>query len=148
MAIQSLVAAKKVCELRNWNATNLEVNKILYFASMVFLGRNGVDNPLVMDHFEAWDYGPVLPIVYHKAKAFRNGPIEDAVFRSLPELESGNEADIIAETVSALSDKSAGDLVAITHWEHGAWAKHYSPGAKGIMIPNSDIFQEYRTRVG
>lgn len=148
MAVNSLVAARKVGELREWNATNLEINKILYFASMVFLGRNGAENPLVTEHFEAWDYGPVLPSVYHRAKVFRNQPVEAIAFRSQPDLVTGLESAILEETVEMLSDKSAGELVAITHWESGAWAKHYCPGGKGILIPNHDIFQEYQDRVG
>jgi uncharacterized phage-associated protein len=64
MAVHPLIAAKKVCERRTWGVSNLEINKILYFAHMLFLGRHGLDSPLVEEMFQAWDYGPVLPSVY------------------------------------------------------------------------------------
>lgn len=147
MAIHPLTAAKWVCLARGWSATNLEINKTLYIAQLAFLGRNKGIEPLVSERFEAWDYGPVLPSVYHRAKAFGNGPVQD-VFHSFPATDDSAECQIIRETVTSLQNKSPGELVAITHWEKGAWARHYRPGAKGIVIPNSDIFAEYRERVG
>lgn len=147
MAIHPLTAAKWVCVERDWGATNLEINKTLYIAQLAFLGRNGGVEPLVSEHFQAWDYGPVLPTVYHRAKAFGNGPVQD-VFHSFPAKDDSLECKIICETVAGLRDKTPGELVAITHWEDGAWAKHYRSGAKGIVIPNSEIFREYQLRVG
>lgn len=148
MPLHPLTAAKLVCQLRNWTATNLEVNKILYLAHMVHLGRNNGASPLVTEHFEAWDYGPVLPTIYHRAKAFGNGPVQN-VFVYIPDAPAkGAEASIIREAVTSLQDKTPGQLVAITHWNKGAWANNYRPGAKGIAIPNSEILAEYRLRAG
>lgn len=147
MSLNSLVAAKKVCELRNWQTTNLEIQKTLYVAHMVLLGRSNGKQALITESFQAWDYGPVLPLVYHKAKIFGNSPVQD-IFQIYNCDTSGSEAEkIIEETVSMLSGKSPGQLVAITHWEKGAWAKHYRPGAKDVVIPNEDILEEYRKRV-
>jgi uncharacterized phage-associated protein len=144
MAIPPLIATKKVCQLRDWGVSNLEVNKTLYIAHMIFLGRYNA--PLVSQHFEAWDYGPVLPIVYRRAKPFGSGPVQN-VFHIFPDLEAGAEADTINEAVQAVKDKTPGELIAITHWNEGAWAKNYRPGAHGIVIPNEDILAEYRKRV-
>ena len=146
MSIHPLTAAKWVCQERGWSATNLEINKILYIAHLAYLGRNSGSEPLVSERFEAWDYGPVLPSVYHRAKAFGNGPVQD-VFHSFPAMDESKECQTIRETVNSVRGKTPGELVAITHWENGAWAKHYRPGAKGIVIPNPDIFAEYRARV-
>lgn len=146
MTVHSLTAAKKVCELRDWSVTNLEINKILYVAHMVSLGRSGGSVPLVSENFQAWDYGPVLPNVYCKAKIFGNSPVQN-IFQLYPDLANGDDARVLEETVNMLKNKSAGQLVAITHWEKGAWASHYVPGAKGVVIPNQDIFDEYRNRV-
>jgi uncharacterized phage-associated protein len=147
MAIHPLIAAKKVCQLRNWQATNLEINKILYIAHMVFLGRSGGWAPLISEQFEAWDYGPVLPSVYHRTKAFGNEPVAD-VFRVFPDIHGSDQARILEETVTELSGKTPGELVAITHWEKGAWARFYRPGVYGIHIPNNEIYREYQDRVG
>jgi uncharacterized phage-associated protein len=146
MTIHSLIAAKKVCELRHWNATNLEINKILYVAHMASLGRSAGNIPLVSENFQAWDYGPVLPTVYQKLKIFGNSAVHN-IFQIYPSITSTQDSQIIEESVKMLEGKTAGELVAITHWKDGAWAKHYSPGAKGIIISNQDIFDEYQKRV-
>jgi uncharacterized phage-associated protein len=147
MAINSLIAAKKVCKASDWTATNLEVNKILYLAQMMRLGRTSGSQALVFESFQAWDYGPVLPTVYHRLKAFGNGPAGD-VFLAFPSIDGTAEADLIDEAVHSLRDKTPGQLVAITHWEGGAWAKNYRPGARSLIIPNADIYEEYRKRAG
>lgn len=146
MAIASLIAAKKLCELRNWEATNLEIQKTLYLAHMVSLGRSKGTNPLVTENFQAWDYGPVLPNVYNKAKIFGSSAVQN-IFQIYVSISGTPESDIIEETVDMLVGKTAADLVAITHWEQGAWAEHYVPGAKGVIIPNSRILEEYNKRV-
>lgn len=148
MAVHPLSAAKRVCELKDWTATNLAVNKILYLANMLYLGRNGGRDALVNQSFEAWDYGPVIPAVYHRAKAFGSDPVQN-VFVHIPDITAGSpEGAIIAETVAGVSDKTPGQLVAMTHWERGAWAKCYRPGVHGLLIPNEEILAEYARRVG
>ncbi|MDP6708427.1 MAG: DUF4065 domain-containing protein [Alphaproteobacteria bacterium] len=139
-------AAKKVCQLRNWRVSNLEIQKILYLAHMVYMGRYGEDQPLVAENFEAWDYGPVLPSVYHRVKAFGSGPVRN-VFQAFQNLPPGRESDVLEEAVRSVANKTPGELVAITHWEQGAWAKHYTPGWRGHAIPNHDIYEEYLKRV-
>ena len=42
--------------------------------------------------------------------------------------------------------RAGAQLVAITHWQKGAWAKHYRPEVRHCIIPNSDILKEYRAR--
>lgn len=145
MAVHPFVAAKKVCTLKNWTATNLELQKILYLGHLTALGRSNGASGLISENFQAWDYGPVLPSLYHRAKAFGNSPVQN-VFQIFPDLV-GHDASLIEETVASLAGRSAGDLVAITHWNEGAWAKNYQPGAMGIVIPDSDILEEYRRRV-
>lgn len=146
MPLHPLTAAKCVCLLRDWRATNLEINKVLYLAQMVWLGRNPSGLPLINEEFEAWDYGPVLPTVYHRAKAFGDQPVLD-VFHAFPNLNKGPAFEIIKEAVDTTKDMRPGDLVAVTHWRQGAWAKCYRPGVRGIKIPNAVILQEYMDRV-
>jgi uncharacterized phage-associated protein len=145
MAVHPFVAAKKVCELRSWGASNLEIQKILYLCHLVALGRSNGARGLITDRFQAWDYGPVVPALYHRAKPFGSGPVQN-VFQIFPNA-AGDDASLIEETVKGLAGKSAGELVAITHWDKGAWAKNYVPGASGIVIPDADILEEYRLRV-
>lgn len=112
---------------------------------MMLLGRSGGETPLVSELFQAWDYGPVLPTVYHRAKAFGNEPVQD-VFRAFPSIDGTREAHVIEEAVEATAKMRPGALIATTHWDGGAWAKYYVPGVRNATIPNIAILDEYRAR--
>jgi uncharacterized phage-associated protein len=102
--------------------------------------------PMFLGSFEAWDYGPVLPEVYHSAKVFGSKPIRDIYqsYKLIPEeSESGK---ILKEAAEFGLKKNASTLVAITHWKDGAWAKRYTPNSRGAVISNDDIAEEIKAR--
>ena len=143
MPISVLQAAKYMGKLSSWSLSNLEMQKLLYIAHMLHLGDH--NHPLVRGNFEAWDLGPVHPVLYHRAKVFGARPVEN-IFRSVSNLKDGTERDMLDEAIKELEDLTGPDLVAITHWEKGAWAKNYKPGVHNIIIPNADILAEYNLR--
>lgn len=143
MTVSVFAAAKRLGEQSGWSLSNLEMQKLLYLAHMFHLGKHGT--PLVSGQFEAWDYGPVHPELYHRAKIFGSSPVGN-VFHTVEDVSGGAEAELLDDAVKQLSHNRPGKLVAITHWEKGAWAKHYIPGARGVAIPNDDILEEYRER--
>src|SRR5205814_7409199 len=135
---------KRLGERSGWSLSNLEMQKLLYLAHMFYLGHTG--EPLVDGHFEAWDYGPVHPVLYHRAKIFGSAPVEN-IFNAVADLTGPREEiEILDKFVERLSHAVPGKLVAITHWDEGAWAKHYQPGGRHVVIPNEDIRQEYLDR--
>lgn len=142
MPISATAAARKICEVGDWKVTNLQLQKILYLAHMVFMGNNN-GRPLIREGFEAWDYGPVVPALYHEAKKYGSKPIRMG-FYSLQDISGTPEEKELEDACDALLSKSAGQLVSMTHRPGGAWDKHYSPHTRGIVIPNQDILQEYR----
>ena len=146
MAISALSAARALCELRDWKLSNLELQKIRYLAHMFHMGeRDGA--PLVNESFEAWDYGPVIPKLYHHVKGFGSEPVRN-VFHWVPEMPLiAPEYETLREAAKATAGMRPGRLVSITHWDGGAWATHYQPGTRGIVIPNDAILKEYRERV-
>jgi uncharacterized phage-associated protein len=137
--------AKTFAEKTDWTLSNLELNKLAYLGQMLALGRSDGENGLVRNVFEAWDYGPVSPALYHKAKAFGSGNVGN-IFHQYPALTEDSDLSIVDEVLLAVGDRSPGQLVAITHWENGAWYKNYEPGQKGIIISDEDILMEYRAR--
>ncbi len=143
MAVSVLSAAKFAGEFLGWSVSHLKMQKMLYISHMYHLGRTGGD-PLVTGQFEAWDYGPVHPILYHKAKIFGADRVEN-IFRLNPDIRE-EEAQTLKHILKVLREFDGAKLVAITHSKNGAWAKHYRPGARGITIPNEDILEEYRRR--
>lgn len=145
MPVTAISAAKRLCSQSNWTLTNLKLQKLLYIAHMIHLGEHG--RPLIDASFEAWDYGPVVPELYRRVKVFGSDSIGN-VFRLIPDTPEGTERTTLDDTLRNLGSESAGKLVAITHWEDGAWADHYAPGRRGIVIPNVDIANEFRRRMG
>ncbi|HAJ01863.1 MULTISPECIES: Panacea domain-containing protein [unclassified Brevundimonas] len=142
--VSTFAAARRICERSDWTVTNLELQKMLYLAQMVFMGKHR--ERLLNGTFEAWDYGPVLPTLYSQVKSFGSGPIKD-VFFGVGEVKDADRAQMLDDAYDQLSKKTAGQLVSITHWKNGAWAKHYVPGSMGVKIPDPDILKEYQDRM-
>ena len=143
MAISTPAAARAVCELRDWQVSNLALQKILYVAQMVHLGRHEL--PLLPESFEPWDYGPVIPSLYRQVRMFGAQPVKD-VFYGVRPIPEGAEKATLSEVVPFLASFTPGQLVNLTHWQNGAWAKFYRPSTRGISIPNQAIADEFRAR--
>jgi uncharacterized phage-associated protein len=143
MTVPVLAAAKRLGERSGWSLSNLEMQKLLYLAHMYCLGGRG--RPLIDGHFEAWDYGPVHPVLYHRAKIFGKSPVEN-IFHSVSDLNTEPDIDLLDQAVEQLAHAPPSRLVAITHWDGGAWAKHYRAGGRHIVIPNTAIRQEFMDR--
>ncbi len=142
MTAPVLQAAKHLAKRSGWSLSNLQLQKILYLAHMFHLGRTGGE-PLVTGCFQAWDYGPVHPVLYHRAKVFGADPVEN-IFHDQASLPAGAVRDILDEAWDSLKGVTAAGLVAATHREGGAWSRHYRPRSRGVIIPDQDILAEYQ----
>ena len=143
MSINVLQAGKYMAGRSGWRLSNLELQKILYIAHMFHLGIH--DTPLVDGDFQAWDLGPVHPVLYREVKRFGADPVTD-IRHPTGYVEDGTEKNLLDQAVDVLSKKTGAQLVSITHWDYGAWARNYIPGVKGRIIPQKDILDEYRKR--
>lgn len=141
MTISVLSAARLLGLKSGWTLSNLELQKIIYLAHMFYLGRAG--QPLVAGNFEAWDYGPIHPSLYHRAKVFGSDPVGN-VFHDAPNVPEGAARSILEEAYEKLGSAGPGRLVKATHRPNGAWAINYIPGVRGRVISNHDILAEYR----
>ncbi|GAB4391604.1 MAG: hypothetical protein Tsb005_02080 [Gammaproteobacteria bacterium] len=150
MSLTALQAAAILGQATDWRVTNLQIQKILYLSHMFYMGRaNNIAQPLLDEAFEAWDYGPVIPSLYHKLKPFGASPIPASFLKQyLPSQQVTDDQLSMVNIIKELSDKltqfTPGQLVAITHKEQGAWDKHYNSARKGIKIDNQAILQEYK----
>ena len=141
MELKALSAAKRMCMYSGWSITNLTLQKILYLAHMYYLGI--YEKPLVDGHFQAWNYGPVHPEIYHYVKVFGASPIGN-IFRSIEDPPEGDRREMIDLAVDQLSNTKPGTLIALTHRNYGAWAKYYMLDKPYVIIPNEDIENEYK----
>ena len=140
MPVSAFSAAKRTCIRADWSLSNLQIQKLLYIAHTYHLGA--YNEPLVLGRFEAWDYGPVHPQLYHYLKVFGALPVEGFFKPYTAVSDDTPEAESIDMVVDALGNESPTKLVTITHREHGAWAINYSTHIKNI-ISNEDILEEY-----
>lgn len=143
MVTATAKAAKALCELGEWRVSNLVLQKQMYIAHMVHLGR--LSTPLVSETFEAWDNGPVLPSLYARLAMFGADPVKDVFFVDAPP-EGGPDYALLREITEFTRPMTPGQMVALTHWRNGAWAKVYRPGVRHIPIPNQFIADEFRAR--
>ena len=146
MAARAESVAKYICEQADWKITNLELQKIMYLSQMIYMGRNAGDY-LFDGDFEAWDYGPVIPELYHKVKQFGAGKIRDVFNGARSFKEDDPRRAFIEEMCEKFLNYTAGQLVSITHHHRGAWYKRYVPRRRGIKIFGADMLTEYNERL-
>ena len=140
MAVDVFVAAKTLGSECHWHVSNLKMQKVLYLAHLTYLGKT--KKRLIQTPFEAWDYGPVQPALYHKLKRFGSRDVYDIFFgESL--LKEGDDEFGVLKCMSKLCHIPSSSLVAITHREGGAWSKVYQPGARDVAIQEEHIYEEY-----
>lgn len=140
--MSAMDAAVTLTQISGGSLTNLQIQKLLYLGQMFHLGRHQM--PIFADDFEAWKLGPVVPGVYRAAKIYGGRPVK-TLFQGHA-LQEGTGKAILEEMYQEIPDHRPWKLVAITHWEHGAWAKNYRGDGHGDIISKSDILDEFRTR--
>ena len=125
--------------------SNLKLQKLMYIAQVIHMGRN--DGERLFDaNFEAWDYGPVIPEIYHSLKKFGSSPVKDIFYDAKTFRDDDTRRTVMDDVCDRFLKYSAGDLVEITHSDLGAWAKYYVPGARNIIIEDEALFGEYKER--
>ena len=123
--------------------TQMKVQKMVYFAHGYHLVKYG--EPLIIERFEAWKFGPVVPSIYRNFKYFGSRPITDAEFTFyapsfLNDYELDDKArDAVDYTWNATKNVSAEDLSAWTHQQKSPWHEVYNPSEWGTPISNDAI---------
>lgn len=131
--------------------TMLKLVKICYIAHGWVLGLTG--RPLVEEDVEAWQYGPVIPSLYHEFKKFGRQQITgrasefslDSFDFETPEIPtSDQDTRMILEKVwSVYRNITGGRLVDKTHADGTPWKKAYQVGKRNVLIDNDKIREHY-----
>lgn len=66
-------AILKIAKSKGVSLTPMQLMKLVYIAHGWSLGLRGID--LFRNRIEAWQYGPVMPDLYHATKQFGRNPI-------------------------------------------------------------------------
>lgn len=98
--------------------SNLKLQKLVYYAQGIHLAMHSV--PIFNDRIEAWEYGPVVPFLYHNYKTHGAGGIPaDGDFD--PSFIDGDTLDFLDEIFDGFGQFSAIRLMQISHkdkcWE-------------------------------
>lgn len=109
--------------------SNLKLQKIMYFAQAAFIVLN--DSLLFKEDIEAWEYGPVVPVIYKKYKSNGNKPIQA---KSLPTIKDKDVIQFLENTWKIFGKYSAGQLVEITH-QHKPWTEAYANKSNNKISP-------------
>lgn len=111
--------------------TPMKLQKLVYFAHGWHLAIK--DHALIDSSVEAWEFGPVIPILYHELKSFGNKPItsllqykgETPQLNPVTDVDAINFLNFIWDTYAPLN---AFELSDITHEPNSPWdtvAKRY-----------------------
>lgn len=131
--------------------TAMKLQKLIYYAHGLCLATLG--KPLVNEQIEAWQYGPVVPSVYHEFKQFGREAITTKAmtfdgltldWRRLSiddglDVEENTEVKFLLEAVWDTYGKyNAIQLSNMTHQPGTPWEQIYSqqPDRKGVDIPD------------
>lgn len=137
--IDALTLAKYVvskCVQEDYPISNLQLQKILYYIQRFFLQKK--DIPAFYDDIEAWQFGPVVPIVYYHFCGFGAMPIFSTYKITAP-LENKEDIDLIVEEKRILKPW---DLVEETHKPDGAWSKVYRNGEGNHEVIPVDLIRK------
>ena len=121
--------------------TPMKLQKLLFYTQSWHLREREL--PLMDDHFARWQYGPVIPSLYHELKSYGSRPVtsllsnlkpdvEDIVFVTPRIPESDTYAQrLIDRIINKYGKWSGTQLSNLSHEEGTAWALR---GADGSAI--------------
>lgn len=118
--------------------TNLQLNKLLYFAQGHYLARTG--KPLFDDTIEAWKYGPVVPSIYYAYKGCGKMPIMTIDENYDSSVFSEEELELLMDIAVEYGQYSPSALVSMTHRKGTPWSS-VAYGANCIISP--EAMREY-----
>ena len=117
--------------------SNLKLQKLVYYAQGFHLAM--YEKPLYNDIIEAWEHGPVIPILYHHYKEHGADPIP---FPSEIDFSkySKNVKDLLDEVYGTYGQFSAWKLRNMTHSESPYLSAYNNPVNK---IITHELMKEY-----
>jgi len=124
----------------------LQLQKLLYLAQGWTLGLTG--DPLFREPVEAWEYGPVVPDIYHSLKIFGASPVRtrlkafDKVRRQVviaQELFDELEGEILRAIWDKYGNWSGSKLISLTHQVGSPWWQARHSGEYNARISHSSM---------
>lgn len=139
---KSLAVAKYILNKRNAEGdtvTPMQLIKLVYISHGLMLGAYG--RPLINEAVEAWQYGPVVPSVYHETKEFRSSPVAfvDAFSNFTFDAQEIKAMDTASRLFGA---KNGVALSSLTHREGTPWLLTWNARGENGSISN-DLIENF-----
>lgn len=130
-------------ELPPRSLTPLQLIKLVYIAhgfSLVYMTE-----PLLSEPPQAWQYGPVVPSLYHSIKQYGAGPVAELISGDTdPQLLSSEAVRLIKAVYDTYAHFSGTQLSNMTHQPNTPWSRTWTAAGKNAVIPNDIIQAHYR----
>lgn len=122
--------------------TPMQLLKLVYIAHGWMLGLMG--RPLLDEQVAAWQYGPVVPSLYHEIKHFKSLPVTQI---QAPRVTFSDAEKSIMDQVADIYGHFTGiQLSSMTHMTDTPWESTWRRQGKNAPIPNDVIETYYRTK--
>lgn len=106
----------------------LAIQKLVYFGEGWHLAL--LDSSLIVEQFEAWKRGPIVPVLYHSLKGFGADPIRgrlhifdyerDRIIEA-PRPDAAETRELVGEVWRVYRRYTGGQLVSLTHQHGSPW---------------------------
>lgn len=106
---------------RNRLLTHMQIQKLVYFAHARMLSLHR--RPLISQNFEAWQYGPVVPVLYHALSRHGSDRVEEIIPMYTEAAHGARERDIVDWAFDKYSQLSGPELSELTHAPDEPWAR-------------------------
>ena len=132
----------------------MKLQKLVYYAHGWYAGYTG--QPLINEAVEAWQYGPVIPSLYHDFKQFGSGGItckatefDGVAFREAPLPEDPTIQTFLQNVWLSYGQFTGLRLSELTHAIEGPWDKTWKEcnGMRGTDIPFERIAEHFKAAV-
>lgn len=135
--IADKIIAKGASSLGGELVSNLKLQKLLYYIQGFNIAY--FDKPLFDEDIEAWQYGPVVPDVYHKYKGYGYSGLSanSNIINLVPE-----EENLFNQVYNIYGDFSAVGLMHLTHKE-SPWCSTEI----GNIISKDKLKEYFKTRL-
>jgi uncharacterized phage-associated protein len=131
----------------------MKLQKLVYFAHGLHLAQ--YNKPLINEGVQAWEYGPVIPALYHQFKTWGNNPITESPRVGVligGSFTSGLDfLDDDAEQTIRIAWDITKDITAsqLSDWSHNTgspWSNTYD-GTSSKKIKDQEIQAYFRTQM-
>lgn len=145
---KSLTVAKYMLDRQRASGdsvTPMQLIKLVYIAHGLMLGAYG--RPLIDEPIEAWQYGPVVPSVYHETKAFRSSSVTGIAAPADCAFDP-QETKAMDTALRLFGNKDGVALSSLTHRQGTPWSLTWNERGKNGSISNDLIENFYKGMIG